>query len=125
MLFHPRVDGGIALDGAVESQQIRCPHVRRLSASGGDSPSFASGTRRDHYFYGHAGSRRCERVVQLAFADCELDFGNRRGSRFGTARQRLIPGNHIASVVGEIHKPFTRPAVSIAQLIFDLQCARN
>jgi hypothetical protein len=23
MLFHPRIDGGIALDGAVESQQIR------------------------------------------------------------------------------------------------------
>jgi hypothetical protein len=34
MLFHPRIDGGIPLDSAVESQQFRshrssvfCPHI--------------------------------------------------------------------------------------------------
>src|SRR5438309_8675847 len=36
MLFHPRINGGIPLDGAVESQQLRS-HRRDFGISGGCS----------------------------------------------------------------------------------------
>jgi hypothetical protein len=36
VLFHPRIDGGIALDSAVESQQFRS-HLRDFGISGGCS----------------------------------------------------------------------------------------
>jgi hypothetical protein len=70
MLFHPRIDGGISLDSAVESQQFRSHHrstfrFRNLSLHS----TLTRGTK------GRRRSTDCDRMVGYSEAIIELRVG--------------------------------------------------